>query len=778
VLHNQCPDLGPNLQTHGYLPVTVVTTTPTSAPDAASAGSTRQTRRINAGSSLLRKYVVSLVALVSVALLVSGLVGLYFTYEESKTARLNLQREKAEAAATRIDSYVKEIERQLGWMRLSRFGPAAADYRRLEHLKLLRQVPAITDVLVLDSTGREQLRVSRLGMDVQNSAADRSAAPAFQRTRRGETYYSDVYFRNDSEPYITMAVAGVEPEGGEVTVAEINLKFIWDVISGIRIGQQGIAYLVDARGHLIAHPDMSQALQKTDLSHLAYVSRAVAGDPIPVTLAPNVRGNEALIAHAAIRPLGWHVFVEQPLSEALAPLYASLQRTGLLLMAGLLLALGVSIALARRMVTPIRAIQAGAARIASGKLDQRISVRTGDELQSLAAEFNNMAQQLRESYTHLEHKVEERTRELRQSLEQQTATAEILQAISSSPTDLAPVLNAVAEKAARLCGADHVVVRLIQDGQSRVAAEFGDVNSSASGAEAVVPLIRDAATAGAIVVRRRARHPFDRAHMQLLETFAAQVVIALENVRMFREIDLKTRELERANRHKSEFLANVSHELRTPLNAIIGFSDVLRERMFGELNEKQFEYVEDIHESGKHLLSLINDILNLAKIEAGRMDLELSSFDLEEAIRSAASLIRDRAVRSGITLDVTLAAGLSDWVADERKFKQIMLNLLSNAVKFTPRGGSVRVAAARSQDGLEVSVADTGVGIAPHHLDMIFDEFRQLGSDNAKHDGTGLGLPLTRRLVELHGGTMQVRSRVGEGSTFVFTLPEKRLATV
>ena len=365
-------------------------------------------------ASLFGKYVVYFVVLVSAALIASGAVGLYFTYQENKAALLNLQREKAAAAASRIETYIQEIERQLDWVRLPTADPTSLEERNIEFLKLLRLVPAITDVVLLDTRGREQLRVSRLGMDVADTSADFSADPRFIEARSGRTYFSPVYFRKETEPYMTIAVAGAGTKSG-VTVAEVNLKFIWDVISRIRIGEKGIAYVVDARGHLIAHPDISYVLQKRDLSGLPQVQAARTRGGVDgerVTIARNTQGHEVLTAHASIAPLGWEVFAEQPLAEAFAPLYASLLRTGLLLVGGLVLAILASLYFARRMVTPIKAIEAGAVELAAGKLDQRIEVDTGDELGALASQFNNMAAQLKESYAGLERKVEVRTQEL------------------------------------------------------------------------------------------------------------------------------------------------------------------------------------------------------------------------------------------------------------------------------------------------------------------------------------------------------------------------------
>jgi signal transduction histidine kinase len=223
--------------------------------------------------------------------------------------------------------------------------------------------------------------------------------------------------------------------------------------------------------------------------------------------------------------------------------------------------------------------------------------------------------------------------------------------------------------------------------------------------------------------------------------------------------------------HKSEFLANMSHELRTPLNAIIGFSEVLSERMFGELNDKQDEYLKDIHASGQHLLSLINDILDLSKIEAGWMELELTDFDLPTAIDNALTLVRERAGRRGIVLHQATDEGPGQIRGDVRKIKQVLLNLLSNAIKFSPDGGRIDVQAITVDGSVEVSVSDTGVGVAPEDQEAIFEEFRQVGTASKKVEGTGLGLALSRKFVELHGGRIWVKSQVGVGSTFTFTLP-------
>jgi len=293
-----------------------------------------------------------------------------------------------------------------------------------------------------------------------------------------------------------------------------------------------------------------------------------------------------------------------------------------------------------------------------------------------------------------------------------------------------------------------------------------------------VPMVHDGRILGTVSLVRKTPGVFSEEHVGLLTTFADQTSMAIEHARLYRDLREKGRMLEEASRHKSEFLANMSHELRTPLNAILGFSEVLLERMFGDLNEKQAEFIQDILGSGRHLLSLINDILDLSKVEAGRMELHCTPFNLPLAIESAVSVVRERASRHGIALSLSVDDALGEIVADERKVRQIFLNLLSNAVKFTPDGGRIEVRTVLARDDAEVSVRDTGIGIAPEDQAAVFEEFRQVGGHHAqKREGTGLGLALAKRFVELHGGTIRVESAIGQGSTFTFTLPVRPCPT-
>jgi len=1291
----------------------------------------------HAHGRLFRRYFILILALVTSALVVSSAISLYFSYRETLAALYSLQREKALAASDRIRTYVENIQSQLRGATLPQLGAEGGELRRIEFLKLLKQVPDVTDLGFIGPDGCEKAQVSRLTMDALGEClADRSRDPVFTAPTPSQPWYGPVTFRKETEPYMTIAVRSGGPKG-PVTWADVNLKFMWDVISRIKVGDSGKAFVVDRTGHLIADPDIGLVLRKSDLSSLTHVATALAGsaDDALAVVTTDLAGRRVLAAHAPIEPLGWTVFVEQPVAEVTARLNEFVMRTLALIAGGILFSALAALFLARGMARPIGVLQQSAQRIGAGELDHRIELKTGDELEALAGQFNNMTAQLRESYAGLERKVDERTRELTHSLEQQTAISEILRVISSSPTDVKPVLDVVAERAALLCDATYARVLLVegekldpvagyQDGtqasaellagtvavpldrtsltgraavdlatihhddvvplladaypgaranmerfglravlvvplmreggayggiilartkpgffrpdqvalvetfarQSAIAIDNvrlfnetkealdqqtaiseilrvisgspGDVRpmldavaeralvlceaaqatimlvdggslrcAASKGAtqhmqpgetmpltrgsvagravldrvsfqidnlEAAseddfpvardlqrrighhtamaVPLMREGRAIGAIQLWRMEVRPFteqkialvktfadqaaiaienvrlfnetkealeqqrasaevlaaisssiadtgpvfekivsscealfagkvavidvlhedgrvylgayhgpnrdqvqdlyphsaseasatgtamarreivqfsslaeapgfgreaferfgiqaaigapmiwegrgigaiwvgreqagpfsaketsllrtfasqaviaiqnarlvnetrealerqtataevlqvisssvadtepvfdkilasgsrlfateqmgiflaradgmveaaafrgsalaaiaatfpkpleasitgqvvregrliqveDAAAMQdapttvrdvlplignfsgawapmawegqaigsigvlrqppsplngkeieLLKTFADQAVIAIQNARLFREIADKSRQLEVANKHKSEFLANMSHELRTPLNAIIGFSEVLLERMFGDLNEKQDDYLKDIHSSGKHLLSLINDILDLSKVEAGRMELETSRFRVPEAVGNAMTLIRERAQRHGIALGTTIGDDVEEVTADERKFKQILLNLLTNAVKFTPDGGRVDVFARSVPAGLEVAVRDTGIGISAEDQKLVFEEFRQVGRNYTnKQEGTGLGLALTRRFVELHGGTIRLESEPGKGSTFTFTIP-------
>jgi len=763
-----------------------------------------------------------LVALVGGALIINAIIEMYYSYGESRHALIAVQREKAQGAAAVIEQFVKEIEGQIGWA--TGFLPAGSglEQRRFDFLRLLRQAPAITEVSYLDGDGREQIRVSRLAMDALASGADLSQEPKFVEAKDKKRYLSPVYFRKESEPYLTLAITGTG-RGAGVTVAEVNLKFIWDVISRMQVGKAGVAYVVDERGLLIAHPDIGMVLRKTDLSQLPHVALALrklrdVHLDVPA-ISQDHAGHEVLTAYASIGSLNWLVFVDLPLSEALQPIYDSFRRTIIVLALGLAFAVLAGIWLAQRMAVPIRALAEGAARIGGGDLDHRIEIQSSDEVGTLADSFNEMGGRLKESYATLEQKVTDRTLELSEALDRLRALIEVSQAINST-LELRAVLAAILAHACRLAHAGGGAIYTFDDvteefslaathgmsaelietirathprlsdsspiGQSTLTRSVIQVADLAAEpayplreallradvrALLAVPLLREEGIIGAFMVRRRRPGTFDQTIIELMQSFASQSALAIQNARLFQEIDEKSRQLEVASQHKSQFLANMSHELRTPLNAVLGYAELMQDGLYGELAPETKQVLERIQGNGNHLLGLINDVLDLSKIEAGQLVLSVDDYSVENVVQTVVSTTEPLAAAKKLPLKVDMSKDLPVGQGDERRITQVLLNLVGNAIKFTD-AGEVRIAVTAVNGVFAFAIADTGPGIPDAERDRIFQEFHQLDSSNTKKKGgTGLGLAIAKRIVELHGGRLWVESELGEGSTFRLELP-------
>ncbi len=584
-------------------------------------------------SRLWRKHALVLAALVSIGLLAFGSSEMLASFSEAKVRVNEVQQAQAREVAQAVRSALGNVERHVGavtalpwsvghWLTL--------ETRREEYARLLRLVPSVESIAFFDQSGRELLLVSR-------RTVDRIAATPSGPQPGPACTYGNVEYLNDYDPTLALDITYPESAASGKTVVRMALRALARELAASLTVDGAETYVLDRSGVVILHRDpspMLERLQPPDLESW----RPAGATAVP---AKGLSGSEVLRSSVPVDEVGWRVIVERPISVAMQGVWATLRRTALFLALGLGFSVLAALYLAGRLTRPIRLLHAGAASIGAGKLDTRVNVHTGDELEEVAAQFNRMSASLRDSYTQLEAKVAE-----------------------------------------------------------------------------------------------------------------------------------KTIDLERANRHMSEFLSNMSHELRTPLNAVIGFSEALEEEMFGPLNEKQMEYVRDIRSSGNHQLSLINDILDLAKVEAGHIELAYEAFDVASAIGNATTLVRERCQRQRLTLNTVIASEVTTWTADPRRFKQMLVNLLSNAVKFTPPGGVITVRVGLAEPALWVEVQDTGCGIAIEHQQMVFEPFRQVGSSEmGKAEGTGLGLSLVKRLVELHGGLIELHSVLGEGSTFRFTLP-------
>jgi signal transduction histidine kinase len=772
------------------------------------------------GSRLFRKYVALFMAVVCVALLTNGLFEIWFSYQENKQALTRIQREQAEAAAGKIGQFIKDIEGQIGWTTQLPWTASALEQRRFDALRLLRQVPAITELAQLDASGKEQLRVSRLAMDAVGVGTDYSKDPKFTEAVAKKIYYGPVYFRRESEPYMTLAMAGARRDAG-VSVAEVNLKFIWEVVSQIKVGKKGQAFVIDGRGRLIAHPDISLVLRNTDMFRLDYVKAARdEGGAVQhgVEIVNDIQGREVLTAHAPIPPLRWLMFVELPIDEAYAPLYESIKRSAWLLAGGLALAFLAGLLLARKMIIPIQQLREGAAQIGAGNLEQRISVKTGDELEKLADQFNDMAGRLEESYADLENKVEQRTAQLNQSVGELKALGEVSQAVNST-LDLEQVLTTITQRAVQLSRTDAGAIYVFDEARQefKLRATYGmsdemiialtdrhigtgDAHIGPAATQRkpiqvpdvtleppapvneinlregyrallIVPLLRPDHIVGALVVRRKEPGEFPQSTIDLLETFADQSVVAIQNANLFHEIEEKGKQLAIASQHKSQFLANMSHELRTPLNAILGYTELILDSIYGEVPEKAQGVLKRVESNGRHLLGLINDVLDLSKIEAGQLVLTLTDYSMKDVLYNVFSAVEPLANDKKLGFKVEAQPDMPKGHGDERRLTQVVLNLVGNAIKFSDTG-SVVIKASATNGTFTVAVQDNGPGISKADQGKIFEEFQQAdNSATKKKGGTGLGLSISRRIVEMHGGKLWVESEVGHGSVFQFSLP-------
>jgi signal transduction histidine kinase len=603
---------------------------------------------------LVRNYFFVAVILIAGGLISAGILEIYFRYVEGLEQVGSTQQDAATAAALRIERFIQDVATTMKAATKSAnlSSPKISKEYEFELKRLLFLAPAITEAVALDIDGAVRAQVSRFRA-ASLVTSDLSQSAAFQDARQGNSYFGPVYFR-DSDPYVVVAVP-IERLAGEiigVLHAETSLNDILDLVSSVKLGKVGYAYVVTRSGDLIAHANSRLVLQRRNLRHLDQVTAAYRSEPgefrPKAIVSSNIAGQKVFSSHALIPILDWAVFIERPVGEAYAPIYASLLRTSILLLIGLGVALLASFIVARRVVRPLETLRQRVEQVGSGDLNARLEIKTGDEIEILADEFNRMAAHLKEAYTGLEQKVAERTREL-------------------------TVANAKLEGASQL---------------------------------------------------------------------------------------------------KSQFLANVNHELRTPVSAIISYGGLVLSDTQGQISQLQKENLQDLLNNAERLLNMIDSLLDIAMIEAGKLEMRIEAVELEEIIRGAASTIESTLNRNHLHLIHNIPSDVPILNTDRDKLRQIVLNLLDNAVKFTERG-EIRITVVQQNTSLKLVVSDTGIGIPEQDLNRVFEEFHRGGGSSTakKYRGTGLGLAIVKRLVGLLGGSIEVSSEVNVGSTFTVTLP-------
>jgi signal transduction histidine kinase len=723
------------------------------------------------------------------------------------TQALITQNQVAQRVAGEVESFIRQRENELLFLTDLRGLPRLApDEQRSLMSALLASQSIYNDLILLDAEGQEQIYISRLSVVSADNLASRVGADEFEIAKEtAETYFSSVEFvERTGEPNMIISVPLVDLQTGDfigVLVATLRFKPIWDLMAQTDVIGNGTVYMIDADNRVIAHPNPTIVLQETKMSL-----------PAEDQFTTGLDGTDVALAYVSIslNEQTFEVVAEQPRSEALALAQSSV----LITIAAVLIAIVVSgvlgVVAASQITQPINQLAATAQVISEGDLSQKATVTTKDEIGALAVAFNQMSEQLSDSIQNLESRVSARTRDLQLAGEVARQITTVL--------DLRDLLPQLVEQTKEAFDLYFVSVFLYQPeterlvmaagtgeaGQKLMASGLGydlearpslvakagrerdnviinDVSREEAHAqnpllpntqsEAALPMMIGDQLIGVLSLQSDLISRFGTDDTVIFATLAEQIALAVRNAQLYeRQIGL-TEELRQADYMKSQFLASMSHELRTPLNAIMNFTEMVAMGIMGAVNEDQVDLLGQSLDSSKHLLNLINDVLDISKIQAGKLNLFVEeNVDLTAELKTVISMVEPMLTSKPVKLVQDFDDNLPLLTGDKRRIRQIMLNLASNAAKFTDEG-SITLSAKNRGDHVQLAVIDCGPGIALEMQEIIFEPFLQT-PDGVKHaEGTGLGLPITKSLVEAHNGRIWLESTPGEGAAFYVTLP-------
>ncbi len=783
------------------------------------------------GGGIRRRLLIWGLGLFGIALIVVVAASYYYTVRQIERDAAELQSEIASVTAERIRDFVqRKIERVSDTANAVSLYPLGSKEQQLLVSLLAKNDASFTDVSIIDAQGMEVLKVSDRRVYFPSDLSNQIKSAKFNKAIKGEDYISPVHTSERFQPYVTLAIplwGGAQSVAG-VIAAEADLSFLWEVVGKIQFGSAGYAYLVDEHGNLIAHKDGSLVLKRMNLGQLdkvqEFIGNRTGSDRNPAHEGRGLLDRSVLATYAPVPDLGWAVILEEPIDAALANV-EKLKRYAIVLLVVSLAVGAVIIAwVSGRMTGPIRELREGVATIGSGNLEHRTSIKTGDEIQDLAEEFNRMTDALQNSYATLEQKVEERTKEAETRSRQLSVLNKIGAAVSRS-LNLEMVLNEAIEKMIETLNFDASWIYILDpseevlilkaykgigdevahsmDRRKRSVGISGKIfetgerfvfegvqndteynhlssrnklQSLGFSSSAGFPIKANEKVIGVLHLASKAGRHFAPDELQLIESIAQEIGVAAENARLFEQVNQKTaelghmnQELQEANQAKDEFLNVMSHELRTPLNVITGYAEVLSQGVLGEIQREQMHAVKTISYQSKELLRMINEILQVGSIEAGKVKANCENVNLLDflfELKSGYEILS----KKEISLHWDIPPSLPIVWTDGEKLKHVLQNLVNNAIKFTETGG-VTFSACSFSESIEFKVKDTGIGMPQDMLPSIFQMFRQLDSSSTRsYGGSGVGLYIVKKFVDLLGGKIEVESVLGKGSTFTITL--------